>query len=323
MGVARQVCEEEAVQVEVFCLAINCVDRFLALVPLKLSQLQLLGSACLMVAWKVREDRQIRVETILKYSNYNIKADELLEWEMLVLARLHWNINPTTSPDHLPALINSLHRVRPPLPPLSLLLPLVRPLLPICAQNYKLARLPSTLQASVALLAALKPLLQMPPPSTLFLDTPPSSSFSSSSSSPSTSSSSAAESSPEISPIKRRESARHKSSARQTSSTQMEKIISKVQRVTLVDKSLLASCLESLEKTLQPQIFPSSTSSPLPSISPSSSLSPPSPSSSFSSSGLSSSGLRFSTSSPLPCAARTLFMDMHSTPTKLLDVARD
>merc|ERR1712083_126641 len=94
----RQVCEEEAVQVEVFCLAINCVDRFLALVPLKLSQLQLLGSACLMVAWKVREDRQIRVETILKYSNYNIKADELLEWEMLVLARLHWNISPKTSP---------------------------------------------------------------------------------------------------------------------------------------------------------------------------------------------------------------------------------
>ena len=26
----------------------------------------------------MREDRQIRVETILKYSNYNIKADELL-----------------------------------------------------------------------------------------------------------------------------------------------------------------------------------------------------------------------------------------------------
>ena len=27
---------------------------------------------------KVREDRQILVETLLKYSNYNIKADELL-----------------------------------------------------------------------------------------------------------------------------------------------------------------------------------------------------------------------------------------------------
>ena len=80
-----QVCEEEAVQIEVFCLAVNCVDRsplqqsyhpylfqssisisicclfpyslasrFLALVPLKLSQLQLLASACLMVAWKVK-----------------------------------------------------------------------------------------------------------------------------------------------------------------------------------------------------------------------------------------------------------------------------
>ena len=139
---------------------------------------------------------------------------------MLVLARLHWNINPTTSSDHLPALVNSLHRLRPPLPGLGLLLPLVRPLLPICAQNYKLARLPPSLQASVALLAALKPFLQMPPPSSL-LDTPPSSSLSSSPSS-------AADSSPEISPIKRRESARQKSTARQASSKQMEKIISKV-----------------------------------------------------------------------------------------------
>jgi len=304
----RQVCEEEAVQVEVFCLAINCVDRFLALVPLKLSQLQLLGSACLMVAWKVREDRQIRVETILKYSNYNIKADELLEWEMLVLARLHWNISPKTSPDHLPALINSLHRVRPPLPGLDLLLPLARPLLPICVQNYKLAKLSPSLQAAVALLAALKPLLQMPPPSSL-ANTPPSSSLSSS----------AAESSPEISPIKRRESSRHK--PRQAPSTQMERIISKVQKVTLVDKSLLTSCLDRLEKTLQPEILPSPSSSF--STSPSSSLSTPSPPCSLSSSGLSSSGLRFSTSSPLPCAARTLFIDMHSTPTKLLDVARD
>merc|ERR1719295_590542 len=316
----RQVCEEESVQIEVFCLAVNCVDRFLAVVPLKLSQLQLLGSACLMVAWKVREDRQIRVETILKYSNYNIKADELLEWEMLVLARLHWNINPTTSSDHLPALVNSLHRLQPPLPGLGLLLPLVRPLLPICAQNYKLARLPPSLQASVALLAALKPFLQMPPPSRL-LDTPPSSELSSSPST-SSSSSSAADSSPEISPIKRRESARQKSTARQASSKQMEKIISKVQRFTSVDKSMLTSCLERLEETLQPQILPSSpSSSPLSSFSPS--LSTPSPSSSsFSSSGLSSSGVRFSTSSPLPCAARTLFIDMHCTPTKLLDVAK-
>ena len=86
---------------------------------------------------------------------------------MLVLARLHWNIRPTTSADHLPALLNSLHRAHPALPPTHELLPLVRPLLPICAQNYKLARLPASLQASVALLAALRPLLQMPPPSTL------------------------------------------------------------------------------------------------------------------------------------------------------------
>merc|ERR1711899_561129 len=258
------------------------------------SQLQLLGSACLLVAWKVREDRQIRLETILKYSNFSINADELLEWEMVVLARLHWNIRPTTSADHLPALLNSLH---PALPPTHQLLLLVRPLLPICAQNYKLARLPASLQASVALLAALRPLLQMPAPSTL-METPPSSS-------------SGAELSPEISPIKRRESARRSSTARQGPSSQMEKIISKMHKATMVDKYLLSSCLESLEEVLHAQSAPPSSPLSLP-------LSPPSHPPS-----LSSSGLRFSTSLPLPCAARTLFIDLHSTQTKLLDVARD
>ena len=105
-----------------------------------------------------------RILTAAHYHQQINQCPAPQEWEMLVLARLHWNINPTTSVDHLPSLINSLHRLRPPLPPLPLLLPLVRPLLPICAQNYKLAKLPPSLQASVALLAALKPLLQMPPP---------------------------------------------------------------------------------------------------------------------------------------------------------------
>ena len=157
---------------------------------------------------------------------------------MLVLARLHWNIRPTTSADHLPALLNSLHRSHLALPPTHELLPLVRPLLPICAQNYKLARLPASLQASVALLAALRPLLQMPPPSTL-METPPSSSLSSSLSSSSTPSSSGAELSPEISPIKRRESARRSSTARQGPSSQMEKIISKVYCQTIQVLSIL------------------------------------------------------------------------------------
>merc|ERR1712012_438656 len=229
----HQVCEEEAVKIEVLCLAVNCLDRFLASAPIRLSQLQLLGSACLLVAWKVREDREIRLETILKYSNFSINADELLEWEMLVLARLHWNIRPTTSADHLPALLNSLHRSHPALPPTHELLPLVRPLLPICAQNYKPARLPASLQASVAILAALRPLLQKPPPLTI-METPPSSSSCSS-----TPSSSGAELSPEISPIKRRESARRSSTAQQGPSSEMERIISKVYCQTIHVLSIL------------------------------------------------------------------------------------
>ena len=82
-------------------------------------------------------------------------------------------------------------------------------------------------------------------------------------------------------------------------------------KATMVNKYVLSSCLECLEEVLHTQSAPTS-----PPLSPP--LSPPSHSPS-----LSASGLRFSTSLPLPCAARTLFIDLHSTPTKLLDVARD
>ena len=49
----------------------------------------------LQISLKVREDRQIRVETILKYSNYNIKADELLVgFSSKYLHRSHPHIVP-------------------------------------------------------------------------------------------------------------------------------------------------------------------------------------------------------------------------------------
>jgi len=285
-----QVCEEECVQIEVFCLAVNCMDRFLSLVPLKLGQLQLLGSACLLVAWKVREDREITVHTVLKYSNYNVSADELLEWEMLVLAKLQWNISPVVAVDLLEHIVKGLYKLRPCPPALPLLLSLARPLVPHCHTHYTLARLPPPVLAAVAILAAIRPMLQMPPPPNLILDTPPPSSTSSS-----------CHSSPEISPIKQRRSPRCRSSSSSSAITEMDRLISKVQKITLVDRSLLTHSLKQLEDSLH---------TPLPhSPPPSLSTSPE------------SSGIGFSTSSPLPHAARTLFTHLQ-TPTKLFDAAR-
>jgi len=94
-----EVCEEEQSQPELFCLAINCLDRFLSKVEIKKTQLQLLASACLLVSWKVREHSKITAQKIVKYTNYNIQQEELLEWEVLVLSKLNWNIPPVVAMD--------------------------------------------------------------------------------------------------------------------------------------------------------------------------------------------------------------------------------
>ena len=87
-----------------------------------------------------------------------------------------------------------------------------------------------------------------------------------------------------------------------TRSSDMERLIRSVQRITFVDKVVLQKAreeLQSLAKT--PKL-------------------PPSPEPGYS--GASASGGRFSTSSPLPIAARSLFKDLEvKTPTKILEAS--
>ena len=87
-----------------------------------------------------------------------------------------------------------------------------------------------------------------------------------------------------------------------TRSSDMERLIRSVQRITFVDKVVLQKAredLQSLAKT--PKL-------------------PPSPEPGYS--DTSASGGRFSTSSPLPIAARSLFKDLEvKTPTKILEAS--
>ena len=72
------VCEEEAAEPELLCLAVQCLDAALARITIKGAQLQLLAASCLLVSWKVRECRPISAVKIVKYTNYSIKLETLL-----------------------------------------------------------------------------------------------------------------------------------------------------------------------------------------------------------------------------------------------------
>ena len=67
-----EVCEAEHCQPEIFCLAINYLDRFLSLCKIAQSQLQLLASVCLLVACKVRGHVTLPASKLVEYSDFNL-----------------------------------------------------------------------------------------------------------------------------------------------------------------------------------------------------------------------------------------------------------
>ncbi|KAJ8675600.1 hypothetical protein QAD02_011386, partial [Eretmocerus hayati] len=95
------VCEEQKCQEEVFPLSMNYMDRFLSICPIRKSQLQLLGTACLLLASKLREPRPLSTDVLVFYTDNSITHDDLWRWEQLVVSKLKWDLSAVTPGDFL------------------------------------------------------------------------------------------------------------------------------------------------------------------------------------------------------------------------------
>ncbi|XP_026313828.1 G1/S-specific cyclin-D3 [Hyposmocoma kahamanoa] len=105
-----EVCEDQGCQEEVFPLAITYLDRFLSICTVGKSQVQLLGTACLLLASKMREPnaRCLPAELLVFYTANSITVSDLCSWELLVLAKLKWDVAGVTAHDFLPLLLKRL-----------------------------------------------------------------------------------------------------------------------------------------------------------------------------------------------------------------------
>ncbi|EMP38437.1 G1/S-specific cyclin-D2 [Chelonia mydas] len=112
-----EVCEEQKCEEEVFPLAMNYLDRFLAVVPTRKCHLQLLGAVCMFLASKLKETIPLTAEKLCIYTDNSIKPQELLEWELVVLGKLKWNLAAVTPHDFIEHILRKL-----PLPKDKLLL---------------------------------------------------------------------------------------------------------------------------------------------------------------------------------------------------------
>jgi len=88
-------------QPEVFCLAMNVMDRFLCQIKIHSSQMQLLGAVCILIASKIREPCPVPGKNLIEYTDYSITAEEIKEWELLVLYKMQWELSAITPLDYL------------------------------------------------------------------------------------------------------------------------------------------------------------------------------------------------------------------------------
>lgn len=73
-----QVTEEQKCQLEVFLLAVNYMNRFLNICQVRRNQLQLLGTACMLIASKLRESTPLTAKLLIFYTDNSITLCELL-----------------------------------------------------------------------------------------------------------------------------------------------------------------------------------------------------------------------------------------------------
>ncbi|XP_071383162.1 G1/S-specific cyclin-D2-like isoform X1 [Centroberyx affinis] len=150
-GWMHEVCEEEKSDGDVFPLAINYLDRFLAVMPTRKCYLQLLGAVCMFLASKLKDSRPLSAEKLCMYTDNSITARELLEWELVVLGKLKWNMASVIPNDFIEHIIRRL-----PLPKdkLAMVRKHTQTFIALCATDDRLAMNPPSMIATGSVGAA-------------------------------------------------------------------------------------------------------------------------------------------------------------------------
>ena len=91
-----KVCKENRMQNETLHLAVTHLDRCLMLMQVDKSKLQLVGSACLLLAAKFVENVPIKCKDIVYINDETCTKIELLETELLVWKVLGFNVSAPT-----------------------------------------------------------------------------------------------------------------------------------------------------------------------------------------------------------------------------------
>ena len=98
-----EVCEEEQCTNDVFSLSVNLFDRLMCVLNKRVEKyhLQLFGIVCLFIASKLKANTNLTSLKLIDYTDNSVTLEELLEWELIILDKLKWDIAAICPNDYL------------------------------------------------------------------------------------------------------------------------------------------------------------------------------------------------------------------------------
>ncbi|EKX51001.1 hypothetical protein GUITHDRAFT_85274 [Guillardia theta CCMP2712] len=104
-----EVAEEYKLSSENLFLSTNYVDRFLSVMPVLRSKLQLVGVTCMLIASKYEEINAPQVEDFVYITDSTYSAQEVLQMEVVILHALKFNLTAVTPHNFLTRLCSLLN----------------------------------------------------------------------------------------------------------------------------------------------------------------------------------------------------------------------
>ncbi|XP_015918745.1 G1/S-specific cyclin-D3 [Parasteatoda tepidariorum] len=154
-----EVCEEQGADDIIFPLATSYVDRFLACVRIRKTQLQLLGAVCLLIASKLRQCRSFTVDALIYYTDYSVSTRDITTWELLVLNTLKWDMAAVIASDFIDPLLSRLNVERE-----DIVRRHAYTFIALCATEYKFTAYSASLLAASCLAVAINGLTWLQKP---------------------------------------------------------------------------------------------------------------------------------------------------------------
>jgi cyclin D2 len=164
-----EVCEEQRLTDDLFALSVNLFDRLMhelivrTQFNVEIGHLQLFGITCLFIAAKLKAKAHIMTsQKLVEYTDNSVRLEELLEWELLVLDKLRWDIAAIVPNDYADILIGKFKYLMGDADEeqVALVKKHYDAFTALCSLDFKFAFYPASMVAGASLLTAIDGLIK-------------------------------------------------------------------------------------------------------------------------------------------------------------------